>query len=446
MITFFLVPIYTASLSTSDYGTADLVSTIAMVLVPILTLNIGEAVMRFSLDENADYNKIMSVGIAIAIISTCIGFFTIPLWNKIEQISQYSFYIALYCITQGVYQIVVCYLRGTERLTSFAFSNIIHVLSTAILNILLLVIFKGGLKGYFTAYILGYIIGSLYAIYSGKILKVLCNFKWEVSLSKAMVKYSIVLVPTSLMWWIMNSSDRIMVTAMIGTAANGIYAVAYKVPTIVSTMSTVFNQAWSYSAIREDKSNDREEFNNQMFDSFIKFQLLITAGLLMIIKPFISIYVSSSYFESWKYTPYLLVGYLFMSLGTFLSTSYTVNKDSKGFLVSGMTGAGVNIILNFILIPVMGVSGAALATCISYITVFCYRIIDTRKYLKINIKKPIYGIGVCVILVMVVTLLGNWKYSFYALILEFVCMLLIEKKFIVELFEKVCLIKKTAEK
>ena len=76
-------------------------------------------------------------------------------------------------------------------------------------------------------------------------------------------------------------------------------------------------------------------------------------------------------------------------MGTFLASSYTVNKDSKGFLFSAITGALINIILNYFLIPIMGVSGAACSTCFSYIVVFIYRVIDTRKYIKINKKHMI---------------------------------------------------------
>ena len=442
MITFFLVPIYTAALTTSDYGTADLVSTIATVLVPIMTLNIGEAVMRFSLDENADYNKIMSVGIVLAIISMIFGACTFPIIRAIQSIKSYGIYIVLYCVTQGIYQIAVCYLRGTEQLTYFAIGNIIHVIATAFFNILFLIILKIGLPGYFTAYILGYIAGTVYAIFRGKILNVLHRFEFDSSLAKSMVRYSIVLVPTSLMWWIMNSSDRIMVTAMVGIAANGIYAVSYKVPTIVSTMSTVFNQAWSYSAIKESKSQDSEEFNNQMFDSFFQFQILVTSGLLLIIRSFIKVYVSAAYYESWKYTPYLLIGYFFMSLGTFLSTSYTVHKDSRGFLISGMAGAIINVALNGVLIPVIGVAGAALATCLSYFSVFVYRIVDTRKYVRIKIVRTRYLVGIGIMILMASTLLFDSAHSGLLLMLEFVLILFVEKDYIFKILKLVISIAK----
>lgn len=431
LITFFLVPVYTAALTTNDFGVADLVSTVATVLVPILTLNIGEAVLRFSLDEDANLNEIMSVGILIAFVSSIISLLVIPVSWHISLISGYGVIISLYCIMSGVYAINVCYLRGQEQLSQYAVCNIIHIISTAIFNIILLLKLRMGLTGYFLSYILGYLVGIIYSIVAGDIVKTVKQFKWNVKLARKMISYSIVLVPTSFMWWIMNSSDRLMVTAIVGAAANGIYAVSYKIPTVLSTMSTVFNQAWSYSAIKEDKKEDREEFNNKMFSLFSCVQFVITAGLLLIIKPFMHIYVSESYYIAWKYIPYLLIGFLFMSFGTFLSTSYTVNKDSKGFLLSGMTGAILNIILNLLLIPLMGTSGAALATCISYFTVFLYRSIDTRKYIKIKLVTTRNIVSITLLIIMSIVLYIENKLSFAILSALFVALIAIHARTII---------------
>ncbi len=407
LINFLLVPIYTAVLTTSEYGTADLVSTIVMILVPFLTLNINEAVMRFCLDEKADYNKVMSSGLAITVVSIVLGLVVVPGASLFPAVRTLKWYISGYCITHGVFNISVAYLRGKEMLSTFAISNLLQALGTTGFNILFLIVLKLGLPGYFLAHILGYVFSIIYALFKGKVFEVITNFHFDIDLTKKMVAYSIVLVPTSFMWWIMNSSDRLMITAMVGAAANGVYAISYKVPTAVSAMSTVFNQAWSYSAIKEDKSSDREAFNNKMFDKLISFQVLATSSLIMVIKPFLKVYVNDNYYSAWKYTPYLLVGFFFMSLGTFLSTSYTVNKDSKGFLFSGMTGAILNLLLNWVLIPSLGVTGAALATCISYISVFAYRVVDTRKYLFINIFKPRYLIGVFLMVLEAVFLFVN---------------------------------------
>lgn len=123
-------------------------------------------------------------------------------------------------------------------------------------------------------------------------------------MAKSMAKYSVVLIPNTFMWWIMNSSDRVMVTSMIGVAANGIYAVSYKLPSLVSTLTGIFNQAWSYSAIREDGSEDENEYNNRVFNRLVSIVMLLSIMLLTIIKPFLKLYVGESYYEAWRYTPF----------------------------------------------------------------------------------------------------------------------------------------------
>ena len=109
---------------------------------------------------------------------------------------------------------------------------------------------------------------------------------------------------------------------------NGVYAVAYKIPTLLSTITTIFNQAWSYSAIREDESEDKEEYNNRVYENLVTIVIVVATGLLMIMKPFLSVYVGKEYYTAWHYVPYLIVGFVFMTLGSFIAISYTVHKDS----------------------------------------------------------------------------------------------------------------------
>ena len=301
-----------------------------------------------------------------------------------------------FTVSLGISQIFLSYLRGTERLIQFSIGNIIQTLSIAGFNILFLCVLKLQVKGYFSAYILSNFITCGYVFWVGDIKQVIQNFKIDKTLAIEMIKYSVVLIPNTFMWWIINSSDRIMVAAMIGTAANGIYAISYKIPSMIQIFSNIVNQAWTYSAIRENESEDRDEYSNKIFHGIIAMALMSGVGILTVIKPFLRYYVSAEYYTAWMYTPFLIIGYVFITMGAFLATAYTVNKDSKGFLFSGCCGDIVNVILNFLLIPVFGINGAAISTGISYIAVFIYRAIDTRKYLKIKFfnKRYLMAIGV----------------------------------------------------
>ena len=79
LISFFLVPIYTYTLSVADYGTADLVTTISFVLGPMLTLNLSDAVMRFPLDKKGNDNQILTVGITALVFAYVVGLLMIPM-------------------------------------------------------------------------------------------------------------------------------------------------------------------------------------------------------------------------------------------------------------------------------------------------------------------------------------------------------------------------------
>lgn len=126
-ISFFLIPIYTNVLSTAEFGTIDLVTTITTVLLPILTLNVMESVMRFNLDENADKEKISKIGIAMLIFSAIIGVIIIPILREIEVTSGYEKYIYFYLISLAASQIFLCDLRGKEQLVSYSFGNVLNL-------------------------------------------------------------------------------------------------------------------------------------------------------------------------------------------------------------------------------------------------------------------------------------------------------------------------------
>ena len=422
-ISFFLVPLYTNILSTSEYGTIDLLTVLVTVLVPIITLNISDAVMRFPLDKNANEDKIINIGNIILLMSIILTMVMYPILKLFKETSDYAIYFCLYIITFCFSQLYLSNLRGQEKLGLYSIGNIMHSLLIAVLNITFLVHLKRGISGYFTAYIISNIITALYAFYVGRVFKSIKKFKIDKKLMKQMIVYSSVLIPNSLMWWIMNSLDRVMISSMIGASANGIYAVSYKIPTLLSTLATIFNQAWSYSAIKEEESKDKNEYSDKIYNSLVSISITIAIGLLLIIKPFLKIYVGSEFYEAWKYTPYLIIGFVFMTLGSFLATSYTVHKDSWGFLKSASCGAIINFVLNYFLIKRIGIAGAALATCISYIIVYIYRAIDTKKYIRLNILKKEHILGYIIMIITAFTLCIEGFIGEIFLIIEFLIVL-----------------------
>ncbi len=384
-LNFFLIPLYTNILTTAEYGTIDLITIIGAVVVPVLTLNIQDAVLRFSLDKACDNNKILNIAVIMIFFSSLIGLLCWPLLSNMFFTSHFAIYIVFYTLTFSTSHILLCYIRGKEKLLDYSIISIVQTLLIALLNIYFLVFLRLGINGYILSYIIGYIATIILCIIRGNIIISINKFNFDKNLFKKMIKYSIFLIPNSLMWWVMNSLDKVMITSYLGVEFNGIYAVSYKIPTILNSIALIFNQAWMYSAIKEKDSIDKEIYTNKIYSSLFNIVITIAVFLLLILKPIMSVYVGKDFYSAWLYVPFLLIGTAFITLGSFISNEYTVHKDSMGHLKSSTIGAITNFILNMILIPIIGIFGAAIATCISYIIVYIYISIDTRKYLKIKI-------------------------------------------------------------
>lgn len=393
VISFLLVPLYTNVLSTEEYGNGDLITTLCGVLAPILILNISESVMRFQLDKDANKNDVFRIGLRILIISIFLGIIIIPLYTLIKPIKNYWLYMYFYNVSIGASTLFLYDLRGKEKLLKYSIGGILMTLSAALLNILFLVVMHLRLRGYILAYIFANVITTIYCVVAGGSLKDYRRGRIDREKMKEMIRFSVVLIPNTFMWWIMNSSDRLMIATMVSSAQAGIYAISYKLPTLVSTLTGIFNQAWGYSAIHEHGSTDESEYNNKVFVALISFAMLMGIGMLTIMKPFLRVYVEQSFYEAWKYTPFLVIGCVYLTMGTFISTTYNVHKDSMGFLISATIGATTNVALNFLLIPQFEVYGAAIATCISYVVVFVFRYFHTRKYIVFNIKNKEFILG-----------------------------------------------------
>lgn len=437
LINFLMVPLYTYALSTEQYGTINTAISICSIIIPIIMCNIGEAVRRYLLEKESDKYAIQTVeliwcgfGVIVSILMYVV-FQLIPGWNV------YALEMSLYTLTNAFSAVTLDYLRGKEKLQIYTACGILQTFLVAFLNVIFIVKLGFAVRGYFWSYIIAYALCSVIAFVAGDQLKDIKQSRFEKQLFKEMSKFSLTLVPNSLMWWITNSSDRLMVTYMISASVNGIYSVAYKIPTIMSTMSMILMQAWQHSAIRENDSADRVEYNNRMYAGYMAGVFVVGAGLLLINKPFMQLYVAPEYRGAWIYSPFLIVSSIFSTLGTFIGTSYYVEKDMKGNLCSATVGAVCNVCLNLTMIPLMGATGAALATCISYVIVFAYRAKDTQKYLPLNVYSSVFKKQVVIIFCMLLCSFVSNVWGYVLLTIGMIAILYFNKDFMVGVLSKV---------
>jgi len=163
-ITFFLMPLYTNCLTTSEYGKIDLLYTVCTFLYPLLTLNISEAIFRFSMDKEENNNEVLTIGFLCTFFGIILGMLSIPIIKTISGCSQFSYLFYTYLITTIISQTLLVSLKGMEQLKQYTLGNFINTFFIALFNIVFLLKLKMGIEGYFLAYIISNLIASIYAI------------------------------------------------------------------------------------------------------------------------------------------------------------------------------------------------------------------------------------------------------------------------------------------
>lgn len=431
ILVFLLVPLYTSILSTSDYGIADLITTTATLLIYVFTINIADSVLRFAIDQKTEQESYLSYGLKVLFSGSLIfGIIILVMWKG--QILDWKDYCYLFLFIQffstAVYQIASNYLRAIDDIKGVAISGIVTTAVTVLLNILFLIIWRTGVVGYLASMALGPFVATLYCFFRiGKPIFYILKKNPSKKIRKAMRGYSIPLIFNGVAWWMNNSIDKYFVTAICGAAQNGIYAVSYKIPTILTVFHSIFSQAWNLSAIKEFDKNDKDGFFANTYTMYNAILVILCSGLVLFNIPIAKILFAKDFFVAWKYSSVLLVSIVFSALSGFLGSIFTAVKDSKIFAVSTVISAIVNCILNAILIPMWGIQGAAIATAISFFLIWLIRLICTRKYIKWRINLVV-DIVAYVILVIQVVLEHFENHNYVGQIICLIILLLLYRK------------------
>ena len=389
LISFFLLPLYTGYLSTSDYGIVDLITTYVTLLVPIITLELEMSIFRFLVDsreKKKETKELMSNNFFL--LGVCLSIFII-LYLIVGMFVNipYKYVIlvnVIVCTLSGNFLQIA---RGFGKTLDYSISCILTGVTTIISNILLIAVFRLGAVGMIISMALANGICSLYLFIKLKMYKYIDFSFTNKKLIKNMYSYSIPLIPNGISWWIINVSDRSIISWILGTAANGIYAVSNKFPTILSSLLGVFNLSWSESAALHINSCDRDQFFSDITNTVVKLFSSLGVGMIACMPFVFPILINSKYIDAYYHIPILILGAVFNVVICLYSAIYIAKKMTKEVAFTSIIGAIINILVNVILIKKIGVFAASLSTAISYFVMMLYRYFDLKKYMNIKFEK-----------------------------------------------------------
>lgn len=393
ILVFLLVPFYTSVLTTSEYGSYDLVYSSIQMLLPILSLNIIDGVIRFTIGETKEkQNNIFTIALKYITVSCfvmAVVLFGLMYIFHNEIATTYYWEILFLYISYALNQLAIQFARGIDDIKGVSIAGVIGTSVMIAGNLIFLLWFKIGLSGYFWAYVLSFTIPTLFLFYRDKMYCYFTLSKTSLYISeeeRAIVKYTLPLIFTTLSWCINGVADRYVVTYFCGVDVNGVYSVAYKIPSILNAIHTIFIQAWQVSAIREFDSKKGDQFYRYIYEGCQTIMVFLCSGLICGTRIIARILFAKDFYSAWIYVPTLLIYIVFNTLSGVIGGIFSATKDTRAFANSAIIGALVNIVLNIVMVYVWHAEGAAIATVISSVVIWSMRVYYSKQHIQLNIN------------------------------------------------------------
>lgn len=390
IIVFFLLPFYTAFLTTEEYAIIDLISITQQLIFPIVTLDIAEAVIRFGIEKKNNNSSIFSIGLILTIFGNIILLLLCCTTGIIigGENRNYIKYFFAFSVVISINTLLSSFLRTIDKVHIITISSVINTIVTMCLNVLFIAKLNKGIDGYYKAYIMGNscaILIMICGVQFGRYIKRLSKTDIKQYLFP-MLRYAIPLIPNALFWWINSSLDRYFLISMSTLSCVGMYAAANKIPSILSTLTTIFQQSWGLSLFKENESKSKQNFFQTIYDLYNIFVFGISFILIFFVEAISRFLLSKEFFEAWTWIPLLIFGFYANAISSFIGTEFTAAKRTTWILFTTLVSAIVNIILNIILIPEYDGLGAAIATCVSYLVLVEIRVFVLNNRFKIHIN------------------------------------------------------------
>ncbi len=392
-ISFILLPLYTAILTTAEYGTYDYIISVGAFLLPVVSLSIHEAMFRFIIEKGSDEIEFKRT-VSNAFFSICIGLAILTIamlglgWIFVIE---YCYYILAYVVMTCLYNFSNYLLRGLGEMKFYAVNSSIKNISQLALNVLSVAFFRWGVEGLLFSMCI-----SEMSAFGFVFIKKKLWTKIDISyISKKVIveqlRYSLPLIPNSICAQIIYLSDRVIVSMFLGVSANGIYAISYKFPSLVETIYHYFYNAWSESASRVISKGEMEakKYYQSLYQTVdnVMFSLIIlmVAGMPILFR----VFIQGDYVEGFVFVPLLMISMYFHSLAQFYSGIFAALKRTKIIAKTTLVSAIVNVGVNLLLIQLLGLYAAAISSLLANMVLVIIRSVNLRDYIdvKIDIKQ-----------------------------------------------------------
>ena len=438
ILSYIMVLVYSHYISAQELGYYDLIITTFSMIEPLIMFQLTDGVYRFLVDGDENIRSIvLTTSFKFICLSTFISEVILCVVCVVYKL-EYSVWIMAYLCSSILFIYFHDAIRGLGQTKFYAAIGIINSIILLAVEFLGIIVFKLGVLALLIANVISMVLCCAIMIVYQPEFRDIVKIKFNKRVICKLMEYSVPLIPNTICWWIVNSSDRYIIRWFLGPSFNGIYSISNKFPTVLTTITGIFYLAWQESAIKEYNSSNRDSFFSSVFKKYyiLLFSLCICAIPMTHIV--IEMFIGIEYKTAWLYSGFLYLGAVFSALCSFLGLGYQISKETNRSISTTVIAAAVNILINIMLIRYIGLYAASFSTFIAYLFLFIIRIKHTKKYFALKIEWVNFvGLFVCALIVLVsIIIIKDIFFSSVILVFSVIFMLILNRQIICLLIKK----------
>lgn len=376
------------------YGYSDLSNTLVSFMQPIAVMGMYDAMFRMFFEDEDDACKrrvcstalFFVVGAAI-VIGLCMTLLSDPIARLFFGGAELTNLVLISTITvilSGINQIAQAPTRMMNKRLVYIVMNLLTAVVSYAISIPMLLVGE---------YLIALPVAAMIAAASSLVVFAILNREWfslrflDAKLLKTMLLIGVPLMPSFLFYWVFNSASRVVIISALGATAAGVFAVASKIGQVSQLVYNAFAQGWQYFAFSTMRDKDQIELNSRVFEYLGLVTFLVTALVMAVVDPLYRVLFSEEYADGIVCVPYLFLAPLLLMLYQVAANQLLVVKKTWPSLIMLASGAATCFVLQAILVPAVGIEGAAIGTAVGYLVTTALALIVLTRMGLMAVRK-----------------------------------------------------------
>lgn len=392
IVGFLLIPVYTNYLSTTDYGTLELIELTTFISGMFLAAGITYAVLRFYYDTDSLEERrliISSAHISTLAISVVFGLWLVIFASDVSELIFESqdntelFRLAFVTLILSVTsEVPMGYIRAQQKSVLYTSLSIGRLVLSLTLNILFVVSLGWGIRGIILSALITQVLTTL--VVSGYTFKQ-TGFGLSLARTKQMARYGLPLIPGAIAVYVLNFADRYLLPRYSSLSELGIYSLGYKFGMVISPLiSEPFMAIWMPKMFEIAKREDAPSIYARMLTYFFFIELFVSLFISVIIQDVVAVMSDAAFHSAYQVVHIILLAYVLWGASNQVRIGILIAKKTKYIAYIFATAAVCNVGANLVLIPMYGSWGAAIATLLAFTIVLVMSFTLSRRFLRVD--------------------------------------------------------------